>query len=171
MENSSDFSRAVKRLREKKAAFDAQRPLPENQRLLPIKATVEPFEVTVLSPLTFHHIHFVPGESRSRKCGFAGCLHCRRGIPVQTRFLLAIQFDDGRTKLFELSERHRPTLELMGEGPNGQIGARLRIWKKWDAVNAPIVVEVLGFRQVVPMEIDRLVASMSLPAERVVERS
>lgn len=171
MDDSREFRRAVDRLNAKKAALDAQRPLAENRRLTFMKADHVPFEATIISPLTFHHLHFVPGEPRSRRCGFKGCLHCRRGLPVQTRYVMAIELEDGLVKLFELSERHRGIIEELQKGKRGQVGARVRIFKKWKAPNAPIVIELLGFTTVAPMEIDRLVASMCLPAQVIVDRS
>lgn len=95
-----------------------------------------------------------------------GCLACALGWPITIRFILAVQNDVGIIQWLELTDRHTTFLDSLREGPNGQIGARIRVSKAWKATNAPIVLELLGWTECSPIEMSRFVAALGLPAQR-----
>lgn len=165
MESEDRWRKAVADSRRKRASLDAQRPIDGPERLRFIKLEKEPKVFTIRSPLTWWHSHFCPGDFRSRRCGFDRCVPCSAGLPVQTRFVLAIDLEDVGTRLLELTERQRPFLEILRLEPTGQVGAIVKGWKAWGAPNAPIRLELLGYDDVIPIEIDRLVSSLGLPPQ------
>lgn len=90
-------------------------------------------------------------------------------MSVQLRFVLAVEMPDGEVKLLELRERHTQAIEALNSHERGQVGAVIRVFKLWRQQNAPIEIELIERRAVVPIELSRLVKQLGLPALRLSE--
>lgn len=165
---SSLFEQKAAEHTERVRQFQRQRApqKPPQNRLRWIRVDEVGETLTIRSPLEWWYSHWDVGQKRARRCCGPSCILCAEGNPVMIRFILAVERADGTIGLLELRERHNPLLEELRGHKEGQIGAVVRVLRAWKAKNAPIQVELVDRRLVVPIELSRVVATLGLPALR-----
>lgn len=131
--------------------------------------------LTIRSPLEWWYSHWEPSLGRSRRCPGpqppldgqvqrSQCRLCIEGRSDQIRFVLAVELENGEVRFLELLERQEAFLTELNEShEHGQIGAVVRIRKLWRAANAPIDIELIDRRTVVPIQMSRFAKSLGLP--------
>lgn len=117
----------------------------------------EPVDVVVLGDICTWWAHFVraaPGLKKvsAVRCGRsdagADCAWCAAEVGHRARYVFPCRAGES-VRLVELGRVQYSTLAMVYESGRW-IGRRLRLRREWDAVNARIVVEVLGVEVVSP---------------------
>ena len=115
-------------------------------------------EFLCLSEATPWVSHWDVDAGRSRKCAGARCWLCHCGVPKVLRVIILVIDDQGRERLLELRERHRPLWES-----SSLVGARLHARKEGLAKNSPVVIARAGREEIAPRDISRLIECLGLP--------
>jgi len=116
--------------------------------------------IVFMSDVDWWYCHFLPGESRSRRCGAACCALCADGSTPSLRFVVLIARSNGELCWLELRERHRPFLEQAQYDGESLVGAAFYIGREAIGVKSPVTLRYDGRDEVLPHDISRFVASL-----------
>ena len=101
-------------------------------------------QVVVISEATVVASHWLPAEGRSQRCGGPGCPLCAGGDDPTDRAYVWVQAGDGTDRIFEFRARQEEQLNAQGVMIEQIEGVELRIRRKGQAYNSPVMVEVVG---------------------------
>jgi hypothetical protein len=94
------------------------------------------------------HWHRPPGGRTQqavrcvRSVGVA-CAWCDAGFERRARYVLPVRVD-GELRVLELGRVQYSNLSLVANSPDGEVGAKLRLWRPYRARNAEIMVMPCG---------------------------
>lgn len=116
--------------------------------------------LTIVTDVHWWHGHYDHKSGVPHRCGGSICSYCDAGRQPELRFVLGCYHGGKGRVLIELRERHRAVLEQILAQPEGIVGTVIDIYKKGEAKNSPVEVEMRSRSHAEPWDIRLLVESL-----------